>query len=444
MVTEDKQKRYVVGIGEVLIDQFVADKHGKKKQKLGGAPTIFAYHAAQSGFDGMIISALGKKNGIIDETGKKILSELKRLGLEYRCDGIEGLRSGVVIVNDKDKNNPKYTIKKDDAWSAIPHYKDLIEIAKNTCAVYFGPLASYCGNQKHISKKTIDSFLKAVPKNCYKIFDVNLRSNHNENLYSDELIKEYIKKCNVLKVNMEELDYVCNLLSIISTNERKRCTELLKMYPKIKYLIVTLGADGSTICWWDKKNKDLSFSTLGMPCKVKNTVGAGDALAGAFIGEIMKGKSEVGAHHSAVQRATIVCKAGKSMPNISRQDIFISYSRADSKIVIDVFCKCFTDKGWSVWIDKEGIDYGEHFPLKIEQAIRNSNVVVYFSSKDANKSEYVTKEIKFAHANQKPIIPIKLDDEPFNKAVESFFKDINYMEYALSKLISSLNKCINY
>lgn len=432
-IAEEKTKQYVVGIGEVLLDCFP-----NNKQRLGGAPTIFAYHAAQSGFDGMIISAIGK-----DGAGKKIITEVKKHNLYYNIPEIDTMDSGLVSVNDTDSNNPKYTINinKNDAWTAISQSHEINTIAKNTCAVYYGPLASYCG--KHISKSTIDSFLKSVPKKCYKIFDVNLRSNPNENLYTDDLIKEYIDKCNVLKVNMEELDYVCSINNIQYLNERKRCTELLKLYPKIKYLIVTMGADGSTIYWWDKKIKDISFSTLAMPCKVKNTVGAGDALAGAFIGEILKGKSEVSAHHTAVQRATIVCKAGNSMPSITRKDIFISYSREDSNIVMNLFCKYFEDNGWTIWIDKEGIDYGEHFPLKIEQAIRNSNVMVYFSSKHANKSKWVTKEIKFAHANQKPIIPIKLDDEPFNESVESLFRGINYMEYALSKLISSLNNCIN-
>lgn len=438
MNTDDKQKEYVVGIGEVLLDCFP-----NNKKRLGGAPAIFAYHAAQSGFEGLIISAVGCNNGKVDDDGKKILSELKRHNLKYRCKEIEGLKSGLVYVNDSDSNNPKYKIQKHDAWSAIPNYDDLYEIATHTRALYLGPLASYCGGPKYISKKTIDRFLKAVPKNCYKIFDVNLRSNPDENLYTDILVKEYIAKCNVLKVNMEELDYVCEIENISAVNERKRCMELLKTHPKLKYLIVTMGADGSSIYWWDKKIKDISYSTLVMPCKVKNTVGAGDALAGAFIGEILKGKSEISAHHHAVQRATVVCKAGNSMPNISRKDIFISYSRENSKIVNDVFCTCFEAQGWTVWIDKEDIDYGEHFPLKIEQAIRNSNVVVYFSSKDANKSKHVTREIKFAYANQKPIIPIKLDDEPFNADVDSFFKNINYMEYALSKLISSINKCIN-
>ena len=69
------KKNYVVGIGEALIDCFPnSDKEKElKTRKLGGAPTIFAYHAAQSGWKGMIISAIGD-----DPNGKEIKRKIKK------------------------------------------------------------------------------------------------------------------------------------------------------------------------------------------------------------------------------------------------------------------------------------------------------------------------------------------------------------------------------
>lgn len=49
-----EENLYVVGIGEILWDVFPGNR-----EKLGGAPAIFAYHAAQMGFTGMILSTSG-------------------------------------------------------------------------------------------------------------------------------------------------------------------------------------------------------------------------------------------------------------------------------------------------------------------------------------------------------------------------------------------------
>lgn len=419
---------YIVGIGEALIDCF-----SKTKRKLGGAPTIFAYHAAQAIGKGMVISAVGN-----DAVGTEILQEINKHNLEWGGEIIYDKPSGEVKVDNRDKNNPKYSINKESAWSAIPYTEKLKGIAKKTRAVYFGTLASFCGET---TKNTINNFLEIVPRNCLKIFDVNWRKNPDgEDLYTDDLLRDYLEMCNVLKVNTEELYYLGKILHI-EGGERKLCREIMNRYKRIKYLILTMGEDGSSIFWRDKDHDNkLAFSALGMPVNVKNTVGAGDALAGAFIGEILRKKSPVHAHRIAVQRSTIVCKMGDSMPNIIRPDIFISYSRKDELIVADYFCECFEERGWSVWRDKNGIHHGDHFPMKIEQAIRNCDVVVYFSSKNSNKSNWVTREIKFARENGKTVIPIKLDAEPFNKTISTLLKNIQEEDFALTKLIDSIEK----
>lgn len=433
MAIDDLQKGYIVGIGEALLDCF-----GKNDRKVGGAPLIFAYHAAQSGLKGMIISAIGE-----DQEGKEIKDWIINHKLAYSLEPIHGKPTGTVQVNKDDPNNPLYTIDPENsAWSYMSYSEELNKIAKHTRAVYFGPLASFVGT----SKSAIEHFLNAVDDDCLKIFDVNLRLNPNENneykipLYSEEDILAYIEKCNVLKVNFDELKIVCELLHI-EGNERKQCRKIMETYGKIKYLIVTLGEEGSTIFWRDRDhNNRIAFSSLGMPAELKNTVGAGDALAGAFIGEILKGKTEVRAHHYAVQRSVIVCEAEESMPHIAQDDIFISYSRKDERIVVDVFCKLFENWGFNIWRDKEKITKGERFDDKIQHAIQNCEVVVYFSSKDANCSPYVTQELKYACENQKTIIPIKLDNADFNDEINPILKYIDNLD--LNHLISSINKHI--
>ena len=443
------EKKYVVGIGEALLDCFT-DKNGNVMRELGGAPVIFAYHASKSGWTGLVVSAVGKEKGTIDENGKDIVAKIKRNKLSRCIATIEGKPSGFVKVNNEDLNNPQYTIQNDDAWNYIPYvYQsedpkesyNLSEIAKHTKAVYFSPIAS---NKDDVSRDTIDRFLDEVPKDCIKLFDVNVRESETKNgekikFYNDDLVAKYLKICDILKVNYEELKYVCKLEKImVEGNELKRCKEIMKRHPQITHLIVTLGEDGSTIYWRDTKHHDeIAFSSLGMPVELKNTVGAGDALAGAFIGEILKGKEEVRAHHFAVQRAVIVCEANKSMPRVSQTDLFISYSRKNEDIVANVFCTLFEDMGFKIWRDKKKIVYGDRFDKKIMQAIQNCDVVVYFSSEDANCSQYVTKEVKYAYENDKVIIPIKLDNSSFNDEIGPILKYVDHWD--IHHLISSID-----
>lgn len=446
MGENEKRKPCVVGIGEVLLDCLGKDK---KQEKLGGAPMIFAYHAAKSNCDSVIVSAIGN-----DDKGKKILKKLKRLHISSDYVKTIDKPTGSVEVDNEDLNDPKYNIMLNTAWTAIPFDDKLKKLAERTDAVYFGPLASYCGKT---SKQTIDKFLDAVPKTCKKIFDVNIRRNPDKNgkytqaLYSNKLILEYLDKCNILKVNNEELEYLGRLLNLSKKGDREKCYAILNEHKNISILIVTMGRFGSSIYWriddkdvkddkGNKKNKDseIAFSSLGMPVNLNNTVGAGDALAGAFIGEILRGKTEIAAHQIAARRSALVCEAKHSMPPVKQHDIFISYSRNDEYIVAMIFCKLFEDWGFKLWRDKEKILHGDRFDKEIENAIKNSNTVVFFSSKHSNDSVYVKKEILFANENKKNIIPIKLDDAQYDKEINAVLRTIDHLD--LYRLITSLNK----
>lgn len=459
-----KEKQYVVGLGEVLLDRFLNNKGEEIKTKLGGAPTIFAYHAAKSGWDGLVISAIGK-----DEEGKKIRKELKNHNLKSRLKTIEGKRSGVVDVDNSDCNKPSYKIDRNSACFEMPFTiddikidendkkeedkKEFVEIAGHTKAVYFGTLASFCSAT---TNNKIDGFLNIVPDDCLKIYDVNFRKNsEKDKLYNKRLVGKYVEKCNVLKVNLEELEYIYEKYpskdptSTKNPGEMKKCKTIMKHFPNIDYLILTMGEDGSTIFWKDKEHDNrIAFSSLGMPLDVKNTVGAGDALAGAFIGEILRGRPEVHAHRIAVERSAVVCVEGDSMPPINKYDVFISYAHKDKKLVSGYFVNRFKDEQLSsIWIDEQNIKPGDDFPVEIKNAIRDSEVFLFFYSKDSNKSDWVQREIKYALEYKKIIIPVLLDDlekEPNNENNEMYDELLNNIEYVdcsiFNKLIISIKE----
>ena len=54
METKNLDKKYCVGLGEILFDVLPTGS------QLGGAPANFAYHAGQHGLHSVAVSAIGK------------------------------------------------------------------------------------------------------------------------------------------------------------------------------------------------------------------------------------------------------------------------------------------------------------------------------------------------------------------------------------------------
>lgn len=127
------------------------------------------------------------------------------------------------------------------------------------------------------------------------------------------------------------------------------------------------------------------------------------------------------------------------------KEIFISYSRRDTAVV-DHIVSAIQDKGFSVWIDRVGIESGDMFKKAIVQAIVEAKVILFFSSEASNRSEWTVKEIGVAVARDKFIIPIKLDNAHYNDSIEFDLINNDFIDYsveefrqqALEKLLRTL------
>ena len=182
------QERFIVGLGEALWDCL------PDGSKLGGAPANFAYHVHQFGFDAMAISALG--NDILGDETRKQLNEK---GLNYIMPLVD-YPTGTVQVTLDDEGVPTYDIKENVAWDNIPFNSEIETVAKNARAVCFGSLAQ----RNSVSRTTIHRFLEATPKDCLKIFDINLRQNFYTTLHpqTQGKIERYHRSMkNVIKLN---------------------------------------------------------------------------------------------------------------------------------------------------------------------------------------------------------------------------------------------------
>lgn len=282
--------RLVIGIGEALWDMLPEGK------KLGGAPANFAFHAGQFGLESMAVSAIG-----LDPLGEEIAKELESHGLPFHLDRID-YPTGTVQVTLDSAGIPHYEIKEDVAWDNIPYTKELADLAGRAEAVCFGSLAQ----RSPVSRETIGWFLDAVPEDCLKVFDINLR----QSFYSKEVIEDSLRRCDILKINDEELEIVDKMFNLPDIPLEDRCRYIINEYG-LKMLILTCGVNGSHVFASD------TSSFIETPkVEVADTVGAGDSFTGAFIASILKGKSIREAHEAAVKVSAFVCTQSGAMPVI--------------------------------------------------------------------------------------------------------------------------------
>ena len=287
------QKRYVVGLGEVLWDVLPEGK------KLGGALANFAYHAGQFlGSDNTIaISALGK-DSLADET----IEALKKHGLNYLLPRVN-YPTGTVQVTLSGDGIPAYVIKENVAWDNIPYTPEIAEIARNCRAVCFGSLA-----QRFVTSwATIRQFLDDTPADCLKIFDINLR----QQFYTRDVIEESLKRCSILKINDEELVVIQRMYGYNDSDMPGICEKMLAEYG-LKMLVLTCGTNGSYVF-----APGLTSFQETPKVTVADTVGAGDSFTGSFCAAILNGKPMKEAHKKAVQVSAFVCTQHGAMPTLS-------------------------------------------------------------------------------------------------------------------------------
>lgn len=282
-------EKYIVGIGEALWDCL------PKGRKIGGAPANFAYHAGKFGFKSLAISAIGN-----DSLGNELEANLEMFGLEYELARV-AFPTGTVKVKVDDMGNAQYEISENVAWDNIPWTPRLEEIAKNCQAVCFGSLAQ----RSAISRDTINRFLNAMPRDSYRVFDVNLR----QNFYTKEVLHHSLEQCNILKINDQELE---KLREIFNINEgllqKEVCKKFLARF-NLEIVVLTCGTSGSYV--YSKQGN----SFVPTPeVKVADTVGAGDSFIAAFVSSLLQGDSIRDAHIRAANVAAFVCTRPGAMP----------------------------------------------------------------------------------------------------------------------------------
>lgn len=283
----------VVGMGEALWDVLPEGK------KIGGAPANFAYHVSQFGLNSRVVSAVGD-----DKLGMEILDNFREKKLNAMVE-IVPYPTGTVQVELDAEGVPCYDIKEGVAWDNIPYTPALEDLAKHTKAVCFGSLAQ----RSVVSRDTINRFIDAMPaEDTLKIFDINLR----QGFYTKEILCNSFSKCNILKINDEELVTVSRMFGYPGIDLQDKCWILLAKY-NLKMLILTCGVNGSYVF----TPGNVSFVETPR-VEVADTVGAGDSFTAAFVSSILSGLSIGEAHKLAVETSAYVCTQNGAMPVLSQ------------------------------------------------------------------------------------------------------------------------------
>lgn len=277
-------------MGEALWDVLPEGK------KLGGAPANFAYHVSQFGLESRVVSAVGQ-----DKLGAEILENFRQKQLYGLIETVP-YPTGTVQVELDAEGVPCYDIKEGVVWDNIPYTQALEGLASQTRAVCFGSLAQ----RSIVSRQTIHRFLDAMPDDAdtLRIFDINLR----QGFYTKEILCDSFRRCNILKINDEELVTVSRMFGYPGIDLQDKCWILLAKY-NLKMLILTCGVNGSYVF----TPGHVSFVETPK-VQVADTVGAGDSFTAAFVAATLKGLPVAEAHRLAVDTSAYVCTQQGAMP----------------------------------------------------------------------------------------------------------------------------------
>lgn len=274
------KKPLITGIGEIVWDILPSGA------RLGGAPLNFAYMAGRLGCEGRIISAVGD-----DELGKKTLCEISSLGMAVDNIQVNGFPTGQVLVSLDGNGIPQYDIREGSSWDNISLREEDLGLMASSDAVCWGILSQ----RSDVSAASITALLDATPKECLKIFDINIR----QHFYTKESITASLERCDILKLNEDELPLVAEMFC----EGRKNPIAWLSKTFGIHTIVLTKGADCSEIY----RNGECVSHIDTPKVKVADTIGAGDSFTACFVARLLVGVSTRKAHEDAVKLSAYIC-----------------------------------------------------------------------------------------------------------------------------------------
>jgi fructokinase len=268
-----KEPHLVLGLGELLWDLL------PEGPRLGGAPANFAVMAGQLGSHAAILSRIGR-----DDLGRRAVDILDPLPVDASGVQVDLVHETGQVTVDFSDGQPRFTIHQPAAWDFLELTDDWVHMAERADAICFGSLAQRCKE----ARQTIQTLAAQTSSKCVRVFDVNLRAP----FYSGEVIQESLELATVLKMNDGEVPVVLGLLGLPTGDVaelgldllRQGAARLLDEFPTLNMVAVTRGSRGSLLV-----TRDDWHQHPGIPVKVADTIGAGDAFTAAMTHYLLRG-----------------------------------------------------------------------------------------------------------------------------------------------------------
>jgi fructokinase len=215
--------------------------------------------------------------------------------------------TGTVNVKLDSTGQPSFEIAKNSAWDSLAWTDDWRALAQSADAVCFGTLAQ----RSTQSRQTILNFLDATRPEILRIFDVNLR----QNFYSAEIIRESLKRANVVKLNHEEVQRVAELADPASTEPSDFALAMLQEF-NLQLVCVTRGENGSLLC--DSSGIEVH---PGFRVQIKDTVGAGDAFTAGLVHQLLRGSALPAMNDLANRMGAWIASSSGAMPPVPAEGL---------------------------------------------------------------------------------------------------------------------------
>ena len=279
----------IVALGEVLWDVF------PDGERFGGAPANFACHAALGGARVALAGAVGD-----DPRGKEAFRILRRYGIDTAAVQTADRPTGAVGVTLDAAGRPTFAIHEDSAWDRLA-WSDALEAHLAAAdAVCFGTL----GQRESPSRGTIRRALDAAT-GAVRLLDVNLRPPFCD----AAVVRESVRRAGIVKLSDEELPAVCAACGLDAADPPHVLLGRLRESAALDLVVMTRGADGAMLA-----TPQGLVEHPGIATAVRDTVGAGDAFAAAFLLGLLRGDSHATCLHDACVVAAQACSHAGAVP----------------------------------------------------------------------------------------------------------------------------------
>jgi fructokinase len=284
----------ILGIGELLWDMLPSGP------QLGGAPANYSVMAGRLGDRATVISRIGR-----DALGERALEVLRPFPVDCQQLQVDPEQPTGRVTVELAEGQPSYTIHQPVAWDFFELTDAWQSLAADADAVCFGSLAQ----RSERSRKTIHALIRATRPDCKRIFDVNLRAP----FYTAEIVRESLQLGTVMKMNDAEVPLVLELLGLPAADSlHEGADRILAEFAGLTLVAITRGGDGSLLVGRTEWHEH-----AGVPTKVADTIGAGDAFTAAMTHYLLRAAPLAVLNEAGNRWGSFVASQSGAMPEIS-------------------------------------------------------------------------------------------------------------------------------